>query len=72
MDEINTLNIISLNGTLKKKNNQNITNTNGFSDDERIISGRKSQFANSSIKSIQNIINTINEHNNNNIQGDEN
>ena len=72
MDEINTLNIISLNGTLKKKNNQNITNTNGFSEDERIISGRKSQFANSSIKSIQNVINTINEHNNNNIQGDEN
>ena len=63
-DEINTLNIISLNGTLKKKNNQNITNTNGFSDEERIISGRKSQFANSSIKSIQNVINTINENNN--------
>jgi len=60
-DEINTLNIISLNGTFKKKN---INNTNGFSDEERIISGRKSQFANSSIKSIQNVINTINENNN--------
>ncbi len=57
IDEINTLNLASL--EIKKKNNQNITNTNGFSDDDRIISGTKSQFGNSCFQSFQNVINHI-------------
>ena len=57
IDEINTLNLASL--EIKKKSNQNITNTNGFSDDDRIISGTKSQFGNSCFQSFQNVINHI-------------
>ena len=57
INEINTLNLASL--EIKKKSNQNITNTNGFSDDDRIISGTKSQFGNSCFQSFQNVINHI-------------
>ena len=63
-DEINTLNLVSIDANIKKKNNP--FNSNGFTEDERIISGIKSQFANSSFKSIQNFINSMNNNNNGN------
>ena len=59
IEVINTLNLASLDAISKKKNTQ--TNLNVFSEDERIISERKSQFGNnSSFKSIQNVINSLN------------
>ncbi len=64
IDEINTLNLVSIDANIKKKNNP--FNSNGFTEDERIISGIKSQFANSSFKSIQNFINSMNNNNNGN------
>ena len=63
-DEINTLNLVSIDANIKKKNNP--FNSNGFTEDERIFSGIKSQFANSSFKSIQNFINSMNNNNNEN------
>jgi hypothetical protein len=59
IEVINTLNLASSDAISKKRNTQ--TNINGFSEDERIISERKSQFGNnSSFKSIQNVINSLN------------
>lgn len=62
IEVINTLNLASSDAISKKRNTQ--TNINGFSEDERIISERKSQFGNnSSFKSIQNVINSLNPNN---------